>query len=522
MSKSQRISLVVVAALAAAGTLLVLTVLTGPIQAVRAAPGTLCVAPGGTGCVEPCGGCYASVQAAVSDADPGDEILVAEGVYTTNGAAQVASIDEGITVRGGYTTTNWIVPHPTTQPAVLDAEGLGRVVYVYGDITPTLEGLWLTNGQAGDSVGIYALGAHPVISGCRVFSNATILNGGGIHLEDSPGAALMNNWVYSNTAANGGGIHLDNSPGAVLMNNWVYSNTAGNGGGIYFQNSAGATVVGNEIYSNTSIHDGGGLTLGGSGSGSVLEDNDVFCNIAYEDGGGINIISSGGATLIGNRFYSNTADETGGGLVIGQSDDVLLLRNEIFSNTASSGSGLSLFDGQNARLVNTLIVGNRAVGSKGAGVRVVGASVHMLHTTLARNSGVNGVYALGGTTATVWMTNTILVSHTVGVETGGSLCSINLEATLWGAGEWANGIDVYTMSGSIATGTVNVWGDPGFVAPDGGDYHIGPGSAAIDRGVDAGVTDDIDGDSRPIGLPDLGMDEWGMRICLPIALRNYQ
>jgi uncharacterized repeat protein (TIGR01451 family) len=46
------------------------------------------------------------------------------------------------------------------------------------------------------------------------------------------------------------------------------------------------------------------------------------------------------------------------------------------------------------------------------------------------------------------------------------------------------------------------------VDPDNGDYHIGPGSAAIDAGVDAGVTTDIDGQARPSGLgPDLGADE---------------
>lgn len=493
MTKIQRLLLAASAVFAAAMVALFLLLVLG--GRVRAAPDTLCVAPGGTGCVEPCGGCYASVQAAVSAANPGDEILVAEGVYTTNGAAQVALINEGVTVRGGYTTANWIMPYPTSQPAVLDAEGLGRVIYVFGDITPTLEGLWLTNGQASDGGGIYARDAHPVISGCHVFSNATTFNGGGIRLRDSPGA--------------------------VLMNNRVYSNTSNNGGGIFFGNSAGATVTGNDIYSNTSVHDGGGLTLGGSGPGSVLEDNDIFGNTAYEDGGGINIISSGDATLIGNRFYSNTAGATGGGLVIGQSDDVLLLRNEIYSNTASTGSALSLFSGQNTRLENTLIVGNRATAGKGTGVRVFNTSVHMLHTTLVRNSGASGVYALGTTTTTAWMTNTILVSHTVGVETGDSLSLVSLEATLWGAGEWANGVDVYAMSGSINTGTVNAWGDPAFVAPASGDYHIGLDSAAIDRGVDAGVTDDVDGDSRPIGRPDLGMDEWGMRIHLPLVLRGH-
>ena len=66
-------------------------------------------------------------------------------------------------------------------------------------------------------------------------------------------------------------------------------------------------------------------------------------------------------------------------------------------------------------------------------------------------------------------------------------------------------------------------GAPAFVA-DG--YHLGKGSAAIDRGVDAGVTDDIDGEDRPLGAGfDLGADERDRglyQIYLPLAIRGPQ
>ena len=42
-------------------------------------------------------------------------------------------------------------------------------------------------------------------------------------------------------------------------------------------------------------------------------------------------------------------------------------------------------------------------------------------------------------------------------------------------------------------------GDPAFADPDGGDYHIDAGSAALNVGIDTGVTRDIDGDPRPTG-----------------------
>ena len=92
-----------------------------------------------------------------------------------------------------------------------------------------------------------------------------------------------------------------------------------------------------------------------------------------------------------------------------------------------------------------------------------------------------------------------------------------MEATLWGNGtDWAG-------DGIILTGTVNIWGHPAFVDPDAGDYHLGPGGAAIDAGVDAGVTTDIDGHARPNGNGfDIGADEYYRMLYtyLPLVLKG--
>jgi uncharacterized repeat protein (TIGR01451 family) len=58
--------------------------------------------------------------------------------------------------------------------------------------------------------------------------------------------------------------------------------------------------------------------------------------------------------------------------------------------------------------------------------------------------------------------------------------------------------------------STDVYGEPAFADPDSGDYHLGAGSAAFERGVATWVHNDIDGDLRSIGLgmqPDLGADE---------------
>jgi hypothetical protein len=100
-------------------------------------------------------------------------------------------------------------------------------------------------------------------------------------------------------------------------------------------------------------------------------------------------------------------------------------------------------------------------------------------------------------------TNTILVSHTLGVQLANA-SNVTFTAALWG-----NDTE-YDVTGS---GQVDfsdyTSGDPAFVAPGAGNYHIGATSAALDAGVDSGVSVDMDGDARPQGAGyDLGADEY--------------
>jgi hypothetical protein len=174
-------------------------------------------------------------------------------------------------------------------------------------------------------------------------------------------------------------------------------------------------------------------------------------------------------------------------------------------------------------LINNLVADNQA-NSLGSGLYIASSSPRLLHTTIARNRGGDGsgIYLDSG--ATLVMTNTILVSQTVGLTVTEN-ATATLAGTLWGSGGWANGVD-WGGAGVIVTGTVNVSGDPDFADPDTGDYHIGPNSAAIDAGVNAGVMMDIDSQPRPYQAPDLGADEYWppgalKYIYLPLVLQNH-
>ncbi len=518
------------------------------------------VAPGGS-----CGGaspCYSTVQAAVDAADdPNDVIKVAAGTFTDvhsyGGLTQMAYVDKTVTIRGGYTLTNWARPYPITQSTILDAREQGRVLYVSGDIAPTIEGLHFTGGSAygypgpGSKYrggGVCIVTATATIRNCQVLSNVA-WSGGGVLLWFSD-AILDGNTIFSNTADGyGGGVCLLHSDATLTGNtislNTVSGDASNNGGGGLYLYESPATLAGNTIFSNTSSYQGGGLYL--DGSDATLIANNISFNVAHDDGGGVALWYSE-ATLTGNTIFSNTATGRGGGLhrvnypefyidleldgntILSNAADRggglylewgigTLSGNAILSNTANRGGGMYLAVTA-PTLTNNVVAGNTA-NDTGSGIYIYDSWPHLLHTTLARNHGGDGsgVY-VDGYPRSIFLTNTILVSQTVGiyVTTG----TVTLAGTLWGEGEWANGHD-WDGDGAILTGSVNVWGNPAFVDPGAGDYHIGSGSAAIDVGIAAGVSIDIDREPR-LGAPDLGADEYWApgslkRAFLPVVLR---
>jgi parallel beta-helix repeat protein len=409
---------------------------------------------------------YTTVQAAIdASTHPTDVVKVAGYCSIINhygGASQVAYVDKTLTVRGGYTTTNWNVSDPISYPTTLDAQGQGRVLYIVGDGTPVIEGLRLTGGDA-DGLGC----AENPVRDC----------GGGIYIGGAP-ATIRNCEVSDSTASwYGGGIYLDESS-AVLDRNDVVSNTSGYfGGGVFLQRS-GATLSGNTISYNVA-------------------------NSQY--GGGLYVSSSGEVVLVGNTVTYNDAEIDGGGLYLTASDGTMLSGNVIGGNTAQYGGGLSFF-GSDAILVNNVVVDNQTE-FPGGGLHIMRSSPRMWHTTVARNSSP-GIYVnnFGSGTSIVMLTNTIVANHVTGLFVASGGTTVTLQNTLW------HGNTTPWSGGGVIIRSGDYTGDPAFVDPDGGDYHIRTESAALDAGLFAGVTTDIDGDVRPTivaqpDAPDLGADE---------------
>jgi hypothetical protein len=454
------------------------------------------------------------------------------------------------------------------------ARGGGGLYLWYSEASLVGNDVHTNRANAGDGGGLCLWGGDSLFDGNRVAANEADQDGGGFHLRYGT-AAFYGNTVVSNTtgfygggvalvkndsllsgnvitgngAYAGGGLYLDESASTV-SHNTVQGNEATNFGGGLRLDGSPATLTGNTIANNTSALGGGGLSLYQSEAtlgGNFVVSNTTGCAGGGCGGGGLSLDESDatltGNTVSGNRVSgamgwgaglalwssdANLNDNTiadnggawaGGGVSLYQSH-ALLSRNFILSNTAGLGGGLHI-EGSLPTLINTLIADNQATDHGGA-IMITG-DPRLVHCTLARNSGgdKSGIFVSSGHPV---FTNTILVSHTVAI-TAKSLAMVRLEATLWGAGPWANGSD-WAGEGTIVTGTVNLWGAPAFVDPDEGDYHLGPGSAALDAGVGAGVLSDIDYQPRPYVAPDLGADEYWPpgalhRLYLPLLLREH-
>ncbi len=445
-----------------------------------------------------------ALQTALSLAANGDTIYVAGGVYTGTGAA-VITLTGSITLYGGWSGNpdGSIRRDPAVYPTTLDGEGARRVVYINGNITPTLDGFIVTRGNA---TGL------PVSNG----------RGGGVFVNDAH-PLILNNTITNNVAAAspgtqgyGGGLYLVNAGQAIVRYNLVISNAAstaywGSGGGIYLTgSSSGLQLQFNQVLSNTATTTGtvgwGGGIYGGP-DGALIQGNVVAGNRTNSTGtgSGAGLFQYGGtAHYLGNLAYGNI----GYTAVWLQYSRARFEGNRVVDNATLEGICLTSGSGDGPTLLNNLVArsGSRAFSAYGSASKILTAT--LLHNTLVGAGSGYGVY---GEYAALSLTNTLVASVTWGItNTTPAGATVSADHTLF----W-----VVTNPG--ISGANPLSGDPRFVDPAGGDYHLGPGSAAIDAGVDAGVTTDIDGELR-LNVPDIGADEWYFRVYLPLVLRDYR
>ena len=261
---------------------------------------------------------FTDLKSAISAAQAGDKIWVAQGTYTP-GTQRTDSFElkDGVKIYGGFAGTETTAEerNPKTNVTILS-----------GDI-----------GTANDN----SDNSHTVVK----FSNNT-------------GTATLDGFTIEkgNSNEDGGGIFND---GNLTLKNIVVRNNqaADDGGGI--RNNGTITIIDSTIADNTSVGtsptSGGGGLINTGASATII--NSTFSGNTGKNGGAIRNDTT--LSLINSTLSGNTASESGGGLVNTINPSILLIPGD----TPVSGTA-------QVTITNSTITNNTAQGTSANGAPV--------------------------------------------------------------------------------------------------------------------------------------------------------
>jgi hypothetical protein len=478
---------------------------------------------------------YADLQAALDEAAaPGSgvtEIWVAAGTYrpsrrTTAGDPKSATFTlmNGLGIYGGFsgieTTREQRNPDPTANGAVLSGaiSGVPNVYHVVSgaglDETAVLDGVTVRDGDASHSAapgdpdarggGMSIQGGQLTLANLLITMNHAAYAGGGVYaagestcrsvriVQNSVGAhgvgggGVVNGTFYdclvqgnsaSETTSAGGGL----AGGGTFHNCTISSNSVGSygqGGGI----SGGGMFYGCSIGGNTAGADGNG---GGISGGGTFWNCDISGNSAERGG-----VLAGSGTFVECTITSNGA--LYGAVVRGEA---VFQSCTIARNNASEFYGVAWGA---CRFVSSVLSENYAIIDYGI------ADTGIFENCLIERTNTD-VNAGGGIIGACTMRNCTLAGnrghHPALIPAGSAVAN----CIVWGNGggiaapSSVNYSIVEGWNGSLG-GVGNNGMDPMFVDFPGRNYHLLPGSPAIDSGDDfaapAGLLADVEGRAR--------------------------
>lgn len=359
----------------------------------------------------------ATIQDAINACDPGDTVVVSNGVYDVGGTVVVSNgtydaggtvapqtnrvyISKAITVRSAANDPSTTLIKGALDPSTSQGYGPAAVRCVYIVDGASLIGFTVTNGSTFPSA------AKPV----------SLYQGGGIYCAGT-GMALISNCVITGSSAIRGAVWAGVLRHCILRENGVAKNIAGIARGTavnsilydctltrnYAWNSGGAdscTLYRCDINGNNAGTDGGGA------SWSTLYDCVVTNNFSPEGGGVMRC-------TVSNSVLSGNSARTGGGAKASTLFNCLVLSNAaIYAGVGYGGGGV-----YSSTLYGCLLAGNTATLSWGGG----------------------GAY--GGT-----LYNCTIVSNSTGGVGGGVYGSTN-----WNCISWGNNVeDDFSVSGGAS------------------------------------------------------------------------
>ncbi len=288
----------------------------------------------------------------------------------------------------------------------------------------------------------------------------------------------------------GGGVFVDQTAAEVaIVGNRIDGNFADRGDEPYEAHGGGIATYGADVTIAANVIDGNragrGAGIAAVGTATSIELNRVTNNVSVGDHGG-GIWAAGELTIVGNHIEGNRVGvdySWGGGIIVFGDDTAASLRGNVVTDNfaVSAGSGVFVDDGADATLVGELYYANQCSYDGGHGLFV--------------DTGGQTVTVVEATNITVAAhdcPDTALGGNAVLADTSGDAPEPP-EVTIANSIFWGNGggdvlaLDAnvrvtYTTSEEPIDGTGNLSEDPRFADPGSGDFHLQPGSPAIDAG----------------------------------------
>jgi hypothetical protein len=518
---------------------------------------------------------FTDLQTALLVADAGDEIWVAEGVYTpTAGTDRTVSFNlkTGVGVYGGFDGTegarderDWTT-HMTTLSGDIGAQGemsdnSYHVVYANSVTDATLDGVTITAGNANGPVtgnangwdyskrmggGMYNYSSSPTLSAVSFSGNSAVTGGGMYSYSSSP--TLTNVTFNGNSAQSGGGGGMFNNVSSPTLTNVTFSgSSAVVGGGMY--NYSSSPTLSAVTFSGSSAVVGGGMY---NYSSSPTLSAVTFSGNSAQSGGGM--YNSGSSPTVTSVTFSGNSAQSGGGMHNHSSSPTLT--NVTFSGNSADYGGGMVNNVSSPTLTTVTFSGNSA--DYGGGMRNCSSSPTLTNVTFSGNSADHGG-GMANDYSSPTLTNVTFSGNSAYHFLGGSMYNFGniyegessptlTNCILWGntAPEIYNSsLSTVTVTYSIVqggwTGTGNVDDDPQFVRPpspgadstwgtaddDYGDLRLRSGSPAIDAGDNTAVPPDVadldgDGDTGEPTPLDLDMLPRFVGTALVVDLGAYE
>ena len=335
---------------------------------------------------------YATIQAAVDAASPGDTVVVARGTYTEQ--VTFAADKDNITLRAQSPFQAKIV-----APATLTGDK--AIVEVDGADGVTVRGFTIT-GPA-QTAGDLAYGVA--------------IDGGSATIRDNFITRIRNNPLDGAQTGIGVIVLGDQSKAsAVLSGNLITDYQKG--GVVVFGADATAAVSGNVVVGAgpTDAIAQNGIQVS-DGADAAVSGNTVTGNVYTGEGvsaAGIYADTAGSVSVTGNRVFGNQT-----GLLLLTLSDVLVIGNRVFDNTAD---GIDL-----GSVTGGLVLGNRVEGNAGDGVLLSDTTGVVVAGNRVRNNDARGLAVTDGSNGNVIFGNTLrgntqfdAFDDTTGTRTGGT------------------------------------------------------------------------------------------------------